>query len=435
MTVAHLLRLNALSSHRTHRLSPGRAVALVLTGLLLIVSRTAFAEPLTDEVEPPSSYSLQRAVALARENAPAVLVGRAAMRTSQTSLIGARLWPIQNPNLEVTGTRSTTPAADSTMFLGTAWLPFEFTGQRSKRIARAEAYIDMYGLQLAQAQAMATAIAVRSWGRAMVEAQRIHTLSEIARSAESEAKAFGVRRDVGDTTEREAQVAQVEFARHKMLVEEARVSLASAIGELRRVTGREFRFEAANNVRPDYNIEKLRPDAAAAESPYVQANRAEAVFHEREEATLAAEATGPISLMLSGGKGTVGETTLGAGLAFTLPTFRRFQGERARALAERDRAYVQASTTRKDIEAQLVTVLNETRSLRRASAVLETEALPAARAARLAAEKMFEMGKIDTLAVLVSRRDESLLQLRRFDFAAREWELMADWIELTGVVP
>jgi hypothetical protein len=48
---------------------------------------------------------------------------------------------------------------------------------------------------------------------------------------------------------------------------------------------------------------------------------------------------------------------------------------------------------------------------------------------------MFEMGKVDILSVLVSRRDESLLRLKQLDLAEREWDLLADWTELTGVAP
>ncbi len=48
---------------------------------------------------------------------------------------------------------------------------------------------------------------------------------------------------------------------------------------------------------------------------------------------------------------------------------------------------------------------------------------------------MFEMGKIDILAVLMSRRDEAQLRLKHLDLAEREWDLMANWTELTGSVP
>jgi outer membrane protein TolC len=139
--------------------------------------------------------------------------------------------------------------------------------------------------------------------------------------------------------------------------------------------------------------------------------------------------------MLSGGHGTTGETILGAGVAWTLPTFRRFQGERAKAQAERERSLVQAGTVQREIEMRLTTLVRELDAVRRAISVVDKQALPAARAARAAAEQMFQMGKIDILSVLVSRRDEVLLRLRNLDLAEQEWALVADWVELSGVMP
>ena len=139
--------------------------------------------------------------------------------------------------------------------------------------------------------------------------------------------------------------------------------------------------------------------------------------------------------MLSGGHGTAGESVFGAGVALSLPTFRRFQGERAKAQAERENALTQAGTIQRDIEIRLTSLRREIDAVRGALSVLDDQALPAARAARAAAEQMFQMGKIDILSVLVSRRDEVLLRLKRLDLAEQEWSLVADWVELSGVMP
>ncbi len=379
--------------------------------------------------------SLPRVVAAAQDFAPEVSIGRSVLRASKSVLVGARLWPIQNPYFEVTATRTDKSTPTGTLFQASAWLPFEISGQRGRRISQAEAYVGMHQMELKQARAAASGAAVRAWGRALVETERIRTLAEIASSAESESKAFRVRSDVGDATERDAQLAEVEYARHLMLIEEANVALDTALGELKRLTHRNWQVPPQDQVRPRPDLDRLNPTVAAAQSPFVQASHSEAEYYARTDATLASEATGPVSLILSGGHGTLGETVMGGGVAFTIPAWRRNQGERARAQSERDRAFVQSDVTRKDVEMRLTTILKEARGLRLAQDVLDGQALPAAQAARRASEKMFEMGKIDILAVLVSRRDEALLRLKHLDLAEREWERMADWAELTGAVP
>jgi outer membrane protein, heavy metal efflux system len=400
----------------------------------------AWSQPVkADDVQgdPPSSdaATLSRLVALALQNAPKVVVGRAATRASQASVLGAKLWPVQNPYFEVTGTRTTNSFRGETTFLGSLWLPFELTGQRGRRISEAEAYVAMHELDVQQARAQASGAAVRAWGRALVELSRIRTLHDIAASAASEARAFRARRDVGDATERDAQLAEVELARHQMMVEESKVALQSALAEMQRLTGRTWYVPPQDHVRTERDLNRLDAAAAAEQSPFVRVGRAEADYFARQDERLSSETAGPISLMLSGGHGTTGENILGGGVAFTLPTFRRYQGERARAKGERDRALIQTEVTRKDLERRLLAIIQEARGVRQIEEVLDGKALPAAKAARSAAEQMFEMGKVDILSVLVSRRDEALLRLKQLDLAEREWELLADWAELTGVVP
>jgi outer membrane protein TolC len=220
-----------------------------------------------------------------------------------------------------------------------------------------------------------------------------------------------------------------------MLVEEAKVALQRALAELLRLTGRSWYVEPQDTVGTGRDFGRLNPTLAAGESPFVKSGRTEAEYFARQDARLSSETTGPVSLMLSGGHGTAGENVFGAGVAFSLPTFRRFQGERARARSERDRALVQTSVTRTEIERRLVAIIAEVQGVQHVEQVLATQALPAAQAARLASERMFEMGKVDILSVLVSRRDEATLRLKQLDLAAKEWELMADWTELTGVTP
>ena len=427
------------TSIRLHRLLVGTWLNLLIeaiTGQLLPVAHAA--EPATTErvdANAPEVPTLERVLALAMSRAPELRISQSTVEASRSSLVGARLWPVQNPYVEVVATRGFGGLGQGTNLTGTAWLPFEISGQRGRRIDEAESLIGMKVADLERTRANVRAAAVRYWGRALVESARIQTLTQIEASAEAEAKAFRARRDVGDATERDAQLAEVERARHGVLIEEARATLDGAMGGLTRLTGRKWLVPQALKVHPPLKIENLRASIAAAQSPLVQAPRIESNFYAKVDARLARDATGPLSVIVTGGRGEVGETLLGAGLGWSFPTFRRFQGERARAQAEQQRSLFESGVIRKDIETQLETIIREITGTRRALAVLENQALPAARAARQAAEGMFRFGKIDMLGLLVSRRDEALLQLSRLDLAEQEWNLAAVWAELTGEVP
>ena len=386
-------------------------------------------EPLRD------TPTLARIIQLAVEKAPDVVIGRSVLRSSEASYVGARLWPVQNPYVELLASNTQRTGSHSTLFTGTAWLPFEVTGQRGARLNEAKAFVSIHQFELERARAQARAIGMKAWGRAVVEAERIRTLGELVRSAEAESKAFSLRRDAGDATERDAQLAEMERARHLLLVEESRASLESAMGDLQRITGKAWAVPNEPSMRVETILYRYDPREVAAQSPFVRAFSAEAAYFAQVDEKWAREAAGPVSLMLSGGHGTTGETVLGAGVAWSLPTFRRFQGERAKAQAERERSLVQAGAIQREIETRLATIVRELDAVRRAISVVDKQALPAARAARAAAEQMFQMGKIDILSVLVSRRDEVLLRLRNLDLVEQEWALVADWVELSGVMP
>jgi outer membrane protein, heavy metal efflux system len=403
--------------------------ALTLTSRLFAQGHPPVSE---QQLEVPS---LARVLQLAVEKAPDVVIGRSALRSSESSYVGARLWPVQNPYVELYASNNNRVGSQGSLFQGTLWLPLEVTGQRGARLGEAKSFVATHQFELERARSQARAIGFRAWGRAVVEAERIRTLGELEQSAKAESKAFRARRDAGDATERDAQLAEVERARHEMLVEESRGSLQAAMGELERITGQIWATPRDATIRVNARLERTSPREVAAHSPFVRVSRAQADYYAQVDEKWSREAVGPVSLMLSGGHGTAGETILGAGLAWTLPTFRRFQGERAKAQAEREHSLIQAGTFQREIEIRLTSILRELEAVRRAMSVLDNQALPAAHAARAAAEHMFQMGKIDILSVLVSRRDEALLRLRKLDLAEQEWGLVADWVELSGAVP
>jgi outer membrane protein, heavy metal efflux system len=377
--------------------------------------------------------TLERVMTLARNRAPEIIAARAEVEASRATSVGARVSPLLNPYLEVIAERGKGVTQD-VYLTAQAHTPIEVAGQRGRRIAEAESFVDWHSAALEQLQAQVSGAVVRRYGECLAWAARYETLAELLASAGTEATVLGARRDAGDATERDAQLAEVERARIAVQVEETRASLATALNEMARLTGRRFLAPATTQLFPQFNL----PGAVTSLSrtaPTVQTAEAEARYHARLDERLGRESVPPISVILQAGRGDLGETRLGAGLAWSLPIFRYNQGERARAQAERARAQIVASAHRNSITQRLAAIAEEGMYLRTAVSRLDREAIPAATLATESATRMQRAGKTDLLSVVVARRDLYMLRLRRLEIAERVWSLLGDWVELTGRLP
>jgi outer membrane protein TolC len=275
---------------------------------------------------------------------------------------------------------------------------------------------------------------IRTYGDYVAAAAKLETLVELRDSAVVEATTLAMRRDAGDATERDAQLAELERARIAVQVEEARAALSAARNELGRLTGQ--RVAAPNRAVLFPQLVGVRASANdVANSPIVRTAEAEAQYFAQQDIRLERERIPPMSVILQAGRGDFGETRLGAGLAWTIPAFRKNQGERAHAQAEVVRARAAAATFRQSIGLRLDAIAEEAQLLHAAFDRIDQEAIPAAVLATNSATRMQQAGKTDLLSVVVARRDLSTLKLRRLELATRAWTLLGDWVSLTGAVP
>jgi outer membrane protein TolC len=208
---------------------------------------------------------------------------------------------------------------------------------------------------------------------------------------------------------------------------EASADLTRALSNLEVVTGRRFEVPPADPLAPPTIDVRNLTDA-----PAVRIARAEVLYHGRQREKWEREAAGAVSLMFIGGADELGGARLGGGLAYTLPAFHAFQGERARAEAERSRALLQERLVRDRVEVRLAGIGRERAEVAQAISHIVSVAEPAARAAVDAANDMRRLGKGEFLAVLTSRRDLALLRLRHLDLIERQWELTSREAAITG---
>jgi cobalt-zinc-cadmium efflux system outer membrane protein len=394
-----------------------------------------------DRELPPAT--LDQVLAFARQRAPEVLVAQAELTASRASGVGARLAPVLNPYIEVIAERGGRGVTRDVYITAQAHTPFEIAGQRSRRIAETDAFVELHRAGVEQVRAEVSAAAVRRYGECLAWEARYQTLAELLKSAATESEVLAARRDAGDATERDAQLAEVERARIAVQLEETRASLTASLNELARLTGKRFGAPDATHPFPHHYLTKsvvFEPTlqvatANAARSPVVRIAEAEANYFTRVNDRASRDGIPPVTMILQAGRGDFAETRLGVGVAWSLPVFRRNQGERAVSQAEASRARVTATARRHSIAQQLSAIAQQEAQLYAALEKLDKEAIPAATLATDSATRMHRAGKTDLLSVVVARRDLFVLRLRRMELAERFWGLLGDWVELTGSLP
>lgn len=377
--------------------------------------------------------SLAKVIELARDRAPAVAIARANVEVSRSALVGARLGPLANPYVEVIADRGSQGTKDITV-QGSLYFPLEVSGQREKRQAEAQALVDWQTAETKATRATSVGDAVRAYGQLVVADARIKALTELLDVARAEAAYYDGRVQAGDATELDAKLAEVEVARHTVALAEGRADRTRALTAIGVATGDSYTDAPAGGPSPPAPKGTATVKNAAT-LPLVEASAAQEKFHAREKDRAAIEAHTPLNLVVTVGRGDLGELRVGGGLAWSIPALRTNQGEQARAEASRAKASME-----RDLKARAATVTvdglaKEREDLRKAIDTITKLAEPAAKAAVDAAVAMEQAGKGDLLRVLTARRDLALLQARRLDLLQREWNVVGDLVAITGELP
>jgi len=410
-------------------------VALRLALAVACFASTTQAADAMTEAASSSPATLDKLVKLARERAPDVALGRAALTASRSSYASAALSPVGNPLLEVKADRGTLGVTKDITIDASLWVPVELAGQKQGRGREARDYVRLHEALLEQARAIATGRTVRAYGALAVATTRARVLEEILAGARAESEHYAARLAAGDATERDAALAALEAARHEVLLSETHGDVVRSSGELLELTG----FSLSADAVLDAGLPTLRPrrplTGQDVRTPTTVALEEQARYYGSSVERLRKEAWAPLALGLTGGRGDYGEARFGAGVGYAFPLFRANQPERARAEAERARALEELSLRRELIARRIGLLERELVEVGRALELVTSSALPAATRAVNAATETHRAGKGDWLSVLVSRRDLSALSLRRLELLDKCWSLLAELAAMTGESP
>lgn len=416
--------------------NPGIGDASVKTHLIL------FAALLSSVLWNVSAWAqtfptLEQAIERARTHAPQVVESEGVLRVARTAEVGARLPPFGNPYLEVTTGRQRHAQVE---FEGKLYLPWEITGQRSARIEEAGQLVNWRGYSDREARARVTGEAVAAWGMVVVAAARVEQAGRAEQEARKEAEWVASRHEMNAATLVERNFAQSETVRWAQARAQEQLQLQMALARLAYLTATPSlglptsSDGVAGPVLRAMNEQGLVTKVVES-APLLKAYEAESQYWRASTERATRERTPPVSLVIAGGRGDLGEPRVTGGLAWSLPVMRRNQGEIARNEAERLRAESTRASMRGAIEARIRGDWHVYKTAREAVHNVDVNGLPATEQLVESAYAAWRAGKGELVQVLIARRDLAAARVRRLDLIEAEWRAYGDIVSLTGDLP
>jgi cobalt-zinc-cadmium efflux system outer membrane protein len=371
------------------------AVAAVAAILWFSSPGSARARPLT----------LDEALALARERAPALAAARARIDEARGRLVGASVLLRENPVLAgAAGRRS-----DGNGYVaGEAGLSqsFELGGRRGARIAGARAGVAREVAASEDAERRLLRDVAFAFLRALAARERLQVASDNVRLA---ADLLGVaerRLRAGDVARLEVNLASIAAARARAGLATADADLVAAVAELHGLLGLppEAVVEPQGELRDRRRYDLPALLARAPERADLRALAAEVRDADAEVRLGRASAWPDLGLGFRYQRDQGADIVLGA-LTLTLPLFERGQGVRATATARAQRLRLELAAGQRLLQVEVRAAFDVYR--RKVAAVLELERAALAPLADNDAlvRRGYEAGQIPLVELLVIRRE------------------------------
>lgn len=378
------------------------------------------------------ALTLEGAIALAREHAPAVLAARARIEEARGRLKGASVLARENPEVGVGTGRRTSDRGEFVERELEISQRLELGGRRRSRIAAAQA-----GISRSEWVSEETARrALRDVATAFLRALHAGERARVASGAESvagEVLRIAERRyRAGDVAILEVNLTRAALARARSAVATAEAAREEALGDLRSLLG----FSSADVFvvhgdlarRALSSLEDLL--ANAAHRPDISALEAEIREAEADERLGRGLAWPDLGLGLRSAREENAKILLGS-FKLTLPVFERGQGLRAEAHARASRLRMELQARRRQVEAEVRTAAEVYR--RRVASVdeLEREVVPLLGENETLSRRSYEVGQIGLAEFLLIRRETLDARL---EYLERSLEASVAAIDLESAV-
>jgi outer membrane protein, heavy metal efflux system len=378
--------------------------------------------------------SLSQALAIARERAPAVIAARARIVEAQAAFAGASM-RLDNPELDANGGSRFTDSANRQFDFGVGLSQMFENGKRR------QARIDAATEAIASAEAHAIGAqreVLREASVAFLDAhylQRHDALLLDAIKIASEAERIAERRfALGDVAALDLNTARVERARleaERQVIDAQRLAALGSLGQLLGMSSVPSVAEIVTQADPPALADLLKAVDKRPELRVIDADIRQAEARVR----LAAASKQPVFGASARYERDEGDHLLLGGLTITLPTFNKGQDIHAEASARIASLRAERAALANAWALQVRSRLLVLDAQRRALAVIDRDALPAALDNEGLARRGYEIGQISVIDWIVLRREamqvrrEQLDRLRDIAIASVELDAVAGVIQ------
>jgi cobalt-zinc-cadmium efflux system outer membrane protein len=352
------------------------------------------------------TFTLDQALARARERAPALVAARAQVDEARARLVGASVLLHDNPVVDGAAGPHQNGSGFLTDYEVGVSQTFEVAGQRGARMDGAEAGVARELAATDDATRRVLRDTAAAFLRGLYAAEQLR-LAEAAQALAVETRQLAERRhQAGDIAVLDVNVATAAQARARADVEGRRAAQTAALGELRLLLGMAAHEPLAlrGDLRDRQRFELGALLERAPERPDLQALQADGRAADADQ-RLGAAAQWPTVGLGARYHKDQGENVALGGVTLGLPVFERGQGARAEAAARSRRVEFALEAGRREVDVEVRTAFEVYE--RRAAAVdaLERDALPGLDDNQTLARRSYEAGQLSLAEFLLIRRE------------------------------
>lgn len=372
-------------------------------GLLLAVALWPSCAAAQEQFPPIIEVTYERALSLARQQAPELIAAYARAREAESGIAAASVWRF---NPQVSG-------AGGPRFRGDGAIPqwsvgaqqwFEIGGQRGYRLDAARAGVDAGAARRDDAQRRLLRDVSLGFITVLYWERRIGVAEENLRIAESIARVAARRHEVGDVGGLETSLSTLAVVRARVETDRSRALHAQAEGRLKALLG----IAAASDLVCRGDIRQLGiPDPAPTDignRPDLRALRAD-VRQAEAEADLGRASRIPNVALGARYSREESDDIVNGTLAIALPVFDHGQGATAVAEARSERLRAELDATRSMVVVETHTAQMMAEQLSAAVREFEREGLAALERSERLATASYEAGSVPLGELLSVRRE------------------------------
>ncbi|MFY0567125.1 TolC family protein [Archangium lansingense] len=353
-----------------------------------------------------AELTLEEALSLARQRAPALLEAAGRVAEAQGPVAGASPVLHNNPTLALeAGPRTLATGERAPNVVVGLSQPVELGGKRGARLDAARAGLARETARQRDTERLVLGDVAATFLRALHARERLR----LARGAEETARDFSHstqrRFEAGDVPVVDVNVARVALARARAEVASAEGAEVALLGELRGLLG--LPADEALALRGDLSALAAQPvelPSTLPERPDITSLVAE-LEEARAERRLGEGAAWPDLNVGVRYENEGDERAIVGALGVSLPLFARGQSARVAGEARERRLQVAVEAARRAQSVQVQAALAQYRKEREAVELLEREALPLLADNELLARKSYEAGEMGLAEFLLVRRD------------------------------